>query len=211
MQERSQAFMAELRQSHKVEYLFEEPKSPKVQIPVTDKNPSKGSPNAKVTIVEFSDFQCPFCARALPTLKEIEKNYGDKVRVVFRHFPLSFHQTARTQAMASACAHDQGKFWDYHDKLFTDQDKLTAAFGGNNEEALRKKLVEFAKDIEMDTAVFSKCLAENKHMDTINDDMRAAEDAGVSSTPSFFVNGQLLAGALPFPEFKKIIDPALGK
>ena len=211
LQERQQAYMAELRNAHKVEILLKEPQAPAVEVGAGENNPFTGGKDAKVTIVEFSDFQCPYCARAVPSIKEVEKTYGDKVKIVFRDFPLSFHNTAHKQAEAAACAHEQGKFWDYHDKLFANQSKTGAAFGNGNQKALNDTLVEYAKQISIDPAKFKECLESGKMSANIDADIQAGEEAGVNSTPSFFVNGKLLAGALPASEFKKIIDEELKK
>ena len=113
--------------------------------------PSKGPENAPVTIVEFSDFQCPFCSKAKVTVDEVMKGYGDKVRLVFRHFPLSFHQDAPKAAEAAACANDQKKFWEYHDKLFANQGALEV-----------DDLKKHAADLGLDTARFNECLDSGK-------------------------------------------------
>lgn len=209
-QERMQNYSRELRAANKVGILIKEPPSPRVDI-AAGPNPSKGDEKAKVQIIEFSDFQCPYCARAVPVLKEIEKNYGDKVRVVFRDFPLSFHNTAKQQAIAAACAQDQNKFWEYHDQLFGNQNATNQAFSSGKEADLNKQLTNYAKDVGLNVGDFTACLSSKKHAKSVEDDMKAGEEAGVSSTPSFFVNGRPIAGALPFAEFKKVIDEELAR
>ncbi len=163
-----------------------------------DDDPSIGSENASVTIVEFSDFQCPFCARAVPTVKQILKEYDGKVKIVYRDFPLGFHENAQKAAEASECADEQGKFWEYHDLLFENQGNLDAV-----------SLKKYAKDLKLNTSEFDACLDSGKYAAEVQKDASDGQSYGVSGTPAFFINGRLVSGAQPFENFKKIIDEEL--
>ena len=162
--------------------------------------PSKGPKSAPVQIVEFSDFQCPFCGRVVPTIKQIEDKYGDKVRVSFRNFPLPFHQNAQIAAEAGAAANAQGKFWEMHDKMFTNQQALD-----------RASLEKYAGDIGLDVGKFKADLDSGKYKDAINKDVEYAKTVNVNGTPAFFVNGHFINGAMPFESFATIIDDELKK
>lgn len=163
-----------------------------------DDDPQKGPANAKVTIIEFSDFQCPFCARAQPTLEQIFQTYGSKVRLVYRDFPLSFHQNAQKAAEAAECADEQGKFWEYHDILFANQNALDT-------ESLKK----YAAELKLDSQKFNSCLDSGKYGQEVKKDFSDGQSAGVQGTPAFFINGRLVSGAQPFENFKAIIDEEL--
>jgi protein-disulfide isomerase len=193
--EKAQALFNELKSKAEMQILLPEKR---VQVEAT--GPSKGPENAPITIVEFSDFQCPFCSRAKNTVYEVVTSYGDKVRLVFRHFPLSFHQDAPKAAEASACADDQKKFWEFHDKLFSNQQALKV-----------DDLKKAAADLGLDTARFNECLDSGKKAELVKKDMSAGEKVGVSGTPAFFINGIMLSGAVPAEEFKSIIDAELKK
>lgn len=166
------------------------------------KAPSEGPTDAPVTIVEFSDFQCPFCARVNPTLEQVVKTYGDKVRLVYRQFPLqNLHPNAQVAAEASLCAREQGKFWEMHDAMFGNQQALAAG-----------QLKATAAKLGLDADKFGQCLDSGKYKGEINADMKAAAAAGVNSTPSLFVNGRpLRPGALPYEEIAKVIDEELAR
>jgi protein-disulfide isomerase len=161
--------------------------------------PSKGNAQAKLAIVEFSDFQCPFCRRVNPTLEQIEKEYGDKVRIVFKHLPLDMHPKAPAAHAAAEAAHKQGKFWEMHDLIF-----------GNQEAMSPEKYVEYAQQLGMDVAQFKTDVASSAVKARIDADTQEANRLGVTGTPSFFVNGRYLSGAQPFPAFKTLIDQELG-
>lgn len=169
-----------------------------------DDDPMKGDKNAKVTIVEFSDFQCPFCEKFYSeTLPSLLKEYVDtgKVRLVYRDFPLSsIHPYAQKAAEASECADEQGKFWEYHNKLFENQAALDVT-----------SLKKYAADLKLNTATFNDCLDSGKMMGEVTKDAADAQAAGVSGTPGFFINGRFLGGAYPFESFKTIIDEELAK
>jgi protein-disulfide isomerase len=160
--------------------------------------PSKGPKNAPVTIVEFSDFQCPFCSRVVPTLKQIEDTYKTKVRISFKNLPLPMHQFAQSAAEASLAAHDQGKFWEMHDKLFANQQQLD-----------RASLERYAQELGLNMARFKAALDSGKFKDRVQKDSADASKIGVSATPTLFVNGKKLEGAQPFEAFKVAIDQEL--
>jgi protein-disulfide isomerase len=167
----------------------------------TDGDPQKGPDNAKVTIVEFSDFQCPYCKRFRDsTLDALLKKYGDKIRFVYRDYPLPFHSQAQKAAEAAECANEQGKFWEMHDLLYANQATLS-------EDAYK----EFADQLGLDTQKFDDCLSSNKYADEIAADEKDGESYGVSGTPTFFINGWILVGAQPASEFEKLIDQELAK
>jgi protein-disulfide isomerase len=162
--------------------------------------PTKGPKSAKVTIVTFSDFQCPFCSRVNPTMEEIEKTYKDKVRIAFKHLPLSFHDKAQGAAEASMAAHAQGKFWEMHDKLFANQGALD-----------RASLDGYAKDLGLNVAQFKAALDSGKYADYVKQDAAQASRIGATGTPAFYINGKKLSGAQPFAAFKTEIDAALAE
>jgi predicted DsbA family dithiol-disulfide isomerase len=162
--------------------------------------PAKGGPkDAPVQIVEFSDFECPFCQRVNPTLDRVITEYGDKVRLAFRHYPLdNIHANARKAAEASLCADEQGEFWKMHDVMFSEQKELGV-------EALREK----ASRIGLDLEAFNECLDSGRYADQVEEDFRAGVLAGVSGTPAIFVNGRPLSGAVPFEQMAEVIDEEL--
>ncbi len=167
-----------------------------------------GSADATVTIVEFSDFQCPFCRTFFTdTYHQLIKEYIDtgKVKLVFRHFPLPFHTAASPAALATLCAKDQGKFWQLHDAIFTEQKKL----GEGTVSFTAEDIAAWAKGLGLNMVEFNQCVKENRYSAQITADITAGTAAGVNGTPSFFVNGNLLVGAQPFSEFKKLIDAEL--
>jgi len=156
--------------------------------------------NAKVKIVEFSDFQCPYCVRAVPLIKEIFSNYGEEVSFEFKQFPLSFHANARNAAEASECARDQGQFMAYHYKLFENQNNLDKA-----------SLKKYAGALNLDQSRFNTCLDNGQMTAKVNADFKEGQSLGVSGTPTFFINGQKMVGARPFASVKPIIDAELAK
>lgn len=198
-QEAAQKFFESLRQGANVEYkLPEPPRAPAERKQVAATGPSKGPEGAPITIVEFSDFECPFCSRAIGAVDEVTKTYGDKVRVVFRQFPLDFHKNAQKSAEASLCANDQGKFWEMHDTLFANQKALGV-----------EDLKKHAATLKLDTKKFNACLDSGEKAAIVKADMADGSKVGVTGTPAFFINGIMLSGAQPFSEFKSIIDDEL--
>jgi protein-disulfide isomerase len=173
--------------------------------------PSQGPKDAKVTIVEFSDFECPYCARFVEqTMPQILQNYGNKVQFAFRNFPLtSMHPYAEKAAEASECANDQGAFWQYHDLLFQNQDTLAglvSADATNGVNQVIEKLKGYAAGLNLDTNAFNQCLDSGADKAKVDSDMAAMQDAltkaGVTrfGTPSFFINGRFISGAYPYDE-----------
>lgn len=168
-----------------------------------DDDAMKGDKDAKVTIVEWSDFECPFCGRFFSdAYKQIDAQYikTGKVKLVYRDFPLSFHKNAQKAAEAAECAHKQGKFWEMHDKLFG-----SGVAGGV--ETFKK----YAADLGLDTNDFDTCLDSGAMASEIKNDLTAGVNAGIKGTPGFVINGQLVSGAQPFSVFKQVIDAELAK
>ncbi|MBI2816209.1 MAG: thioredoxin domain-containing protein [Acidobacteria bacterium] len=158
-----------------------------------------GNPKAPVTIVEFSDFQCPYCRTAYPMMKQLLAKYGDQVKLAYRDFPLrQIHPNAQTAAEASRCAWEQGKFWEYHDKLFEDQNHLDKA-----------ALVDRAAKVGLDTDKFDACLASEKYKPQVEQDLQDGMRLGISGTPAFFINGTRITGAQAFSVFEKTVDAEL--
>jgi protein-disulfide isomerase len=169
------------------------------KVPLED-SPSKGKADALVTLVEFTDFQCPFCARASATVKQLQEDYGDKLRVVIKHNALPFHPRAKPAAIASMAAHEQGKFFEYHDKLFANQKALEDA-----------DLETYAKEVGLDMKRFKKSLADPKLAAVVDRDQTLAMSFSAGGTPSFFVNGRFFSGAQSMDYFKAVIDEELAR
>jgi len=164
----------------------------------TEGHPREGSPTAPVQIVEWSDFQCPYCSMADDTVKQVQTKYGDKVALIYRHFPLPMHDHAHRAAEAAMCADDQGKFWQYHDTLFANQHALTD-----------DDLIKYAGNVGMNADDFKACLTSNKHQADVDADASDGEKVGMSGTPGFYINGRMLSGAQPIEAFSEIIDQEL--
>ncbi len=179
-----------------------QPTLPAVVDVSVDDDPARGPEDAAVTIIEFSDFQCPYCGRFFQqTLPQLMAQYGDRVRFVYRDFPLDqIHPNARNAAIAAECADDQGKFWEYHDVLFSNQQALGVA-----------DLKRYAEQLGLDVAAFSQCLDSQKYNDEVNADLRDGLQAGVTGTPTFFINGRRVVGAQPLQTFQTLIDQALAE
>ena len=160
----------------------------------------KGGADAKVTIVEWSDFQCPFCSRVVPTIGEINKAYGDEVRIAFKHNALPMHNRARPAAVAAEAAGKQGKFWEMHDKLFANAKELTD-----------ENFVKWAGEMGLDVEQFKKDLADPAIGKKVDDNQKQGTTLGARGTPAFFVNGRYLSGAQPFDAFKALIDEEMKK
>jgi len=194
-QERRDAFIKELRTKHKTTVAL---RPPLVEVATAGRPERGGGAKAPVTIIMFSDYQCPFCKRGEDVVDKVLKTYGDKVRLVFRDFPLPMHPDARPAAEAAACANAQGKYWEYHAKLFENQSALGAP-----------KLKEYAQQVGLDATKFDQCVKDRTFKDAIDKDLEDGARAGVSGTPGFFVNGRTLSGAQPFEAFKELIDEEL--
>jgi protein-disulfide isomerase len=190
------AYYDKLRADAKVEVLLPPYQAPRVA--VAAEGPSKGPKDAKVTIVEFSDFECPYCTRAEETVKQVMQKYDGKVRLVYRDFPLPFHPNAQKAAEAARCAGDQGKYWEMHEKLFANQRALEVP-----------ALKGYAKELGVDGAKFDACLDGGEKAKLVEADKKAGEEVGVTGTPAFFINGVLLSGAQPLEAFSQVIDAEL--
>jgi len=169
-----------------------------------DDDAIKGNPNAPVTIIEFSDYQCPFCARFyLETLPQIEEKYikTGKVKFVYRDFPLSNHAYAQKSAEASECAGEQDKFWEYHNLLFENQREWSQK--GSS------KLKEYAVQLGLNADRFDKCLDRGEMEDEVKKDFSDGSRLGVQGTPAFFINGKFVSGAQPFRVFEEMIEKEL--
>ena len=162
-------------------------------------DPIRGNAKAPVTIVLFSDFQCPFCARVEPTLEEAQRTYGDKVRIVWKHQPLPFHPNALPAAKAAEAAREQGKFWQMHDRLFQAQRELSP-------DAYER----IARELGLDLRRFQESVKGGKAQTRIDEDQRLAARIGAQATPTMFVNGEKVEGAVPFATLKAVIDRKLG-
>jgi protein-disulfide isomerase len=196
-QNRAADYVSELRQKHNVRSFLE---PLRIEVAASG-SPSYGPEDAPVTIVEFSDFQCPFCSRVLPTFEAVKKNYGDQVRLVFRQFPLSnIHPQAQKAAEASLCADDQGKFWEMHDQMFSNQARLGVP-----------QLKEVAAELGLEGAAFGECLDSGKYASQVRADLNAGTQAGVTGTPAMFINGRFLSGAQPYTRVASIIDDELSR
>lgn len=189
------AFLGRLEKEHQVVRLLE---PLRFDVSVTGR-PSLGPASAPVTMVEFSDFQCPYCKRFSGTIREVLKQYGTKVQLVFRQFPLTnIHANAHRAAEASLCADAQGRFWEMHDLMFENQNSL-------KDEDLKGK----AGKLGLDLTAFNACMDSKSYDSKINEDVRAATAAGVEGTPALFINGRFLYGSRPFEDVAKIINEEL--
>jgi protein-disulfide isomerase len=189
------AYLEGLRTKAQVKILLTAPR-----IPVQATGPSKGPQDAPVTIVEFSDFQCPFCSRAKATADQVVANYAGKVRLVFRDYPLPFHEKAQKAAEAGKCAEEQQRFWEMHDWMFANQDKLEIA-----------DIKAAARELGVEGPRFDQCLDSGRMAIKVQLDGDAGKEAGVSGTPAFFINGRMLSGAQPLEKFREIIDDELAR
>jgi protein-disulfide isomerase len=194
-QERRNAFVNELRAKHKTTIAL---RPPVIQVDTAGRPERGGGVKAPITIVEFSDYECPFCGRAEKIVNQVMTTYGDRVRLVYRDFPLEMHQHARLASEAANCANAQGKFWEYHAKLFDNQTALG-----------EDQLKTYAGDLGLDKAKFDSCLKEKPFKAAIDKDMADGAKVGVNGTPAFFINGRMLSGAQPFDKFKEVIDDEL--
>jgi protein-disulfide isomerase len=183
----------ERKQTKKTQRPKEDPN--KIYTMPVGSSPFKGPKDAKITVVMFQDFQCPFSNRSQPTVKQLMELYPDKVKVVFKNFPLNFHKQAEIAAEAALAAGAQGKFWEMHDKIFANQKNISADI-----------LKGYAQELNLDMNKFNEDLDTHSYKKTIDEDMKLAKGAGVRGTPTFFINGKKLVGAKPVGEFQKVID-----
>jgi protein-disulfide isomerase len=198
LQTRRDAFLKDLKDKAQLKVLLE---PPRVDIKIPAGWPGvKGSDKAAVTLVEFSDFQCPYCKRAEPTIDQLRTDYGDKIRFVYRDYPLPFHPRAMPASIAAHCAAEQGKYWEMFNNLMKEQGDL-------GDEDLKKR----AAAVGVDAAKFAACYDGKKPEAAIKASTDDGAAAGVTGTPSFFVNGRMLVGAKPVEEFKALIDEELAR
>ncbi|MCJ7558143.1 MAG: DsbA family protein [Gammaproteobacteria bacterium] len=170
------------------------------RMPVDAIGPSLGNKDAPVTLVEFSDFQCPYCVTIYPVLQEMVKTYGDKVRLVYRQFPLDIHDKAREASEASLCADEQDRFWDMHNSFFNHQQALR---GGG--------ITNVAEGMNLDMKAFNECMQSGRSAARVDRDMRDAQVLGVTGTPATFVNGRMVSGAVGAQQLKAMIDEELAR
>ncbi len=172
--------------------------APVIDFKISENDYVLGSKDAPVKIFEFSDFQCPYCARHHETMHKIVQDYDGKVAWVFKQFPIASHPLALPGALASECAGEQNKFWEMSDVIFENQQSLTA-----------ESFDKFAKDLDLDTDAFSACMDEERYKDKIVSDYNSGVEAGVRGTPSNFINNQMIPGAVPYESLKEVIDDLL--
>ena len=193
-QEVRAAYLTGLREGSEVKILLAAPRSP-VE---SGESPQRGPSDAPITIVEFSDFQCPFCKRAQSTLAEVQEKYPGQVKFVYKDLPLrEIHPQAQSAAEAAHCAGDQGKYWEYHGALFAAPQVTEAS------------LPEIATSLQLDMTAFQECLDSRKHQAKVDAAFAQGMEVGAASTPTFFVNGILLRGSQPIESFSKVIDAEL--
>lgn len=193
------AILAELRAGAKVETLLPDVRPPPIELAAAHA-PVLGAPEG-VQVVEFSDFECPYCSRAADTVRELKAKYaGQKVHFVYRHFPLSFHPNAMPAAEASQCAHEQEKFWPMHDAIFAAQRELS-----------KDKLRELATQVGLDMAKYEDCLGSGRGRKLVEEDMQKAGEAGVGGTPSFYINGYSFEGNPNVAGLSQAIDAELAR
>jgi len=173
---------------------------PKVNVAI-DRDRLRGSTDAPITVVEFSDFQCPYCKQVNSTLNEVLAKYGNQVRLAYRDFPLmQIHSQAQAAAEASRCAGEQGRYWEYHDRLFANEVQLD-----------RASLTDYARNLKLDARKFEQCVSSGKFKAAIEQDVKEGTAAGVVATPTFFINGIYLGGAQPLETFTRVIDEELSR
>ncbi len=192
----ARVYFDKLREEAKVEILLP---PHRVTVEAGD-SPRWGKPDAPVQIIEFSDFQCPYCSNAAKTIEEVKDKYGDKVSVVYRHFPLPMHKQAHRAAQASQCAHDQDGFWKFHDALFADQKAWADA-----------DFAAYAKSSGLDADKLVACVESGQHAATVDTDVEEGKKAGMGGTPGFYVNGVVVTGAQPLAVFTDVIDAELAR
>ena len=197
-QQQHEQLLARLRKDGGAKILLEPPRI-NVNLSAAG-HPTLGPKNAPVTMIEFADFQCPFCKRSEDAVKAVHEKYGDKVRLVFMDFPLTFHPHAMPAANAARCAAAQDKFWQYHDALFADQSKLEP-----------NDLKATAKTLGLDTAKFDACFDKSQYSEAIQKDVDEGHKLNVTGTPTFFIDGREIVGAEPTENFESIIDQELAK
>lgn len=197
--ERFGVYIEELKSKYEVSSTLPFPDLPRIPVSADD-DPYIGADNAQITIVQFAEYQCPYCGRANESVEQVMKEYEGKVKMVYRDFPLSFHQRAIPAAVAANCAGEQDKYWEMHEVLMDNQGALEDA-----------NLVSYAQGLQLDMGKWNTCRDDPAQVAEVQKDMQDGAKAGVSGTPAFFINGIMLSGAQPFSAFKDIIDRELGE
>jgi len=174
-----------------------------VIIPDVDDDPFIGPENAKVTVIEFGCYMCPYTKKAQSIVKELLTTYDGKIKFVFRDLPLPQHSETKLHSLAANCANEQGKFWEYHDKLFEDQLEC------KNATDHKAMVIGFAKDLNLDVNKFELCLNSNKYLSEVENDIEAGKLAKIQGTPTFFINNRTIIGPKPIKAFKEIINEEL--
>jgi protein-disulfide isomerase len=193
-------FFKSLRSNAKVVTYLKPPPVFRAELSVAGE-PFKGSEKARVTIVKFEDYQCPFCKQVQPTFNELLSRYNGKVRLVHKDLPLeSLHSQARQAAEAARCAYEQGKFWEYHDKLYANSPKASA-----------DDLKSYAKEVSLNVDSFDRCFASGKYKGVVQQDLNEGAQLGLTGTPTFFINGREISGNQPLEAFEAIIDEELAR
>jgi len=197
---KEQEYYGELTKKYRVDFYMEEVKQVKQNV-AEKGNPTLGPENAKVTVIEFSDFECPYCKRSQTTTRQLREQYKDKIRWVFRDYPLPFHRNAMFAHIAANCAIEQGKYWEYFNLLFD-----------NAENLVKENVILLADKAGLDKTKFNACLADSGKISAeIEMDLADGQAVGVNGTPAFFINGIFVEGAQPIGAFQKIIDEELSK
>ena len=195
--EKVQAYVGQMRTERGMKVDLPFPDLPRIEVSIDD-DPMKGNPSAAVTIVQFAEFQCPYCGKSKETVDQVLKDYDGKVRMVFRDFPLGFHDRAIPAAVAANCSGEQGKYWEMFDIMMMNQRALEEA-----------DLVGNATKLGLDLGKFNACRLDPKQEAEVKKDQADGAEAGVSGTPAFFINGIMISGAQPYEQFKQIIDREL--
>jgi protein-disulfide isomerase len=195
--ERFQVYLEEVKAKYNVKITLPYPDLPR-QVVSADDDPFLGTDGAPIEIVQFAEFQCPYCGKVGPTIDRLLEEYPGKLKIVYRDFPLGFHDRAIPAAIAANCAGEQDKYWDMHKVLMNNQTKLQDS-----------DLAGFAKEIGVDMDKWTTCLKDPAQEAEVQKDMADASAVGVTGTPAFFINGLLLSGAVPYDQFKSIIDKEL--
>jgi protein-disulfide isomerase len=188
-------YVKSLRAKRKITILLEPPRE---EVAVGD-TPVIGPSDARVTVVEFADFQCPYCRAVEPTLSQLRDQYKDKIRYSYRDFPLPMHPYAEKAAEASRCAGEQGQYWPYHDRLFS----------GDAESLSDARLRSTAAELKLDTDKFAKCLDSSKEQGAVAKDFDQGKSLGITGTPSFFINGYYVSGAVSYDQLRELVDQQL--
>ncbi len=187
--------------------IFRSNETGNVNLPLDTTDPVRGLENAPVVIEEYSDFQCPACAYAEATLPEVLSAFPTQVKLVYNDYPLSIHPNARPAAEAAQCALAQGKFWDFHDRLFSEQ----STWSGKSKNEALDIFKQYAKDLSLDGDAFAACVDNGERRTDVNRDVTEGNARKVNSTPTFFINGEKSVGAKTLDEWKTLINEALAK